>query len=121
MTGDRNNFISLKEKKDGTMSFGNDGSSNIIGVGTVTLGSKNALAKDVLLVESMNHNLLSVEQMCDQGHTILFNSKKCEIRKGKFGKIVATTSRAQNDIYILGEIPKGCLLVKEDKIWLWHK
>ena len=31
----------------------------------VTLGSKNALAKDVLLVENMNHNMLSVGQMCD--------------------------------------------------------
>ena len=81
------------------MSFGNDGSSNVIGVGTVTLGSKNALEKYVLLVENMNHNLLSVGQMCDQGHTMLFNSKKCEIRKAKFGKIVATASRAPNDIY----------------------
>ena len=55
------------------MSFGNDGSSNVIGVGIVTLGSKNALAKDVLLVENMNHNLLSVGKMFDQGHTMLFN------------------------------------------------
>ena len=40
-------------KKDGTVSFGNDGSSNVIGSGTVTLGSKDALAKNVLLVENM--------------------------------------------------------------------
>ena len=90
MIGERNKFISLTEKKDGTMSFGNDGSSNVIGAGAITLGSKDALVKDVL-VENMNHNLLSVGQMCDQGHAMLFNSKKCEIRKGKFGKIVATT------------------------------
>ena len=65
MTGDRNKFISLKEKKDGTVSFGNDWSSNVIGVGTITLGRNNALAKDVLLVENMNHNLFSVGKMCD--------------------------------------------------------
>ena len=74
------------------MSFGNDGSSNVIRSGTVTLGSKYALAKNVLLVENMNHNLLSVGQMCDQGHTIIFNSKKCEIEKGMYGEIVATAS-----------------------------
>ena len=74
------------------MSFGNDGSSNVIGSGTVTLGSKYALAKNVLLVENMKHNLLSVGQMCDQGHTILFNSTKCEIGKGRYGEIVPTTS-----------------------------
>ena len=92
MTRDRKKFVSLKEKKDGTVSFGNDGSSNVIGSGTISLGSKDSLAKNVLLIENINHNLLSVGQMCDQGHTILFNSTKCEIRKGRYGEIVATTS-----------------------------
>ena len=69
----------------------------------------------------MNHNLLSVGQMCDEGHMMLFNSKKCEIRKGKFSKIVATSSKAPNDIHILDETPKGWFLAKEDESWLWHK
>ena len=77
MTGDRRKFVSLKENKVGTVSFGNDGSSNVIGSSTVTLGSKDVIAKNVLLVENMNHNLLSVGKMCDQGHTILFNSTRC--------------------------------------------
>ena len=114
MTRDRKKFLSLKEKKDGTVSFGNDGSSNVIGSGTVTLGSKYVLSKNVLLVENMNHNLLSVGQMCDQGHTILFNSTKCEIRKGVYGEIVATASRAPNNIYVLDEATKACLIAKED-------
>ena len=63
----------------------------------------------------MNHNLLSVGKMCDQGHTMLFNSTKCEIRKGRYGKIVATTSRAPNEIYVLDEETKACLLAKEDE------
>ena len=69
----------------------------------------------------MNHNLLNVGQMCDQGHTMLFNSTKCEIRKGRYGKIVATASRAPNDIYVLDEATTACLLAKEDESWLWHK
>ena len=116
MTRDRKKFVSLKEKKDGTVPFGNDGSSNVIGSSTVSLGSKDALAKNVLLVENMNHNLLSVGQMCDQGHTMLFNSTKCEIRKGKYGKIVATASHAPNDIYVPDEATKSCLLAKEHEI-----
>ncbi len=87
MTGDRKKFVSLKEKKDGTVSFGNDGSSNVIGSGTISFGSKEALAKNILLVENMNHNLLSVGQMCDQGHTMLFNSTKCETRKAGIVKL----------------------------------
>ena len=114
MTGDIKKYVSMKEKKDGTVSFGNVGSSNVIGLGTVTLGSKDSLANNVLLVENMNHNLLSLGKMCDQGHTILFNSTKCEIRKGRYGKIVATASRALNDIYVLDEATKACLIAKED-------
>ena len=116
MTGDRNKFVSLKEKKDGTVSFGNDVYSNVIGSSIVTLGSKDALAKNVLLFENMNHNLLSVGKMCDLGHTMLFNSTKCEIRKGIYGEIVATTSRAPNDIYVLDEATKAHLIAKEDYI-----
>ena len=85
MTGDRRKFVSLKEKNNGTVSFGNDGSSNVIGSGTITLGSKDVIANNVLLIENINHNLLSVGKMCDQGNTILFNSSKCEIRKGRYG------------------------------------
>ena len=96
------------------MSFGNDGSSNFIGSSTITLESKDVLAKNVLLVENMNHNLLSVGQMCNQGHTILFNSTKCEIRKGVYGEIVATAIQAPNDIYVLDEATKACLIAKED-------
>ena len=95
MTGDRRKFLSLKEKKDQTVSFGDDGSSNVIGSGTITLGRKDAIAKNFLLVENMNHNLLSVGQMCDQGHTILFNSTKCEIRKGVYGEIVYNKSSSK--------------------------
>ena len=59
--------------------------------------------------------------MCDQGHTMLFNSTKCEIKKGRYGKIVATASQAPNDIYVLDEATKACILVEEDESWLWHK
>jgi hypothetical protein len=29
----------------------------------------------------MKHNLLSVSQMCEQGHKVTFDSQKSEIRK----------------------------------------
>lgn len=101
------------------MSFGNDGSANIIGTCTIKLGGKDGTTKDVLLKENMNHGLLSVIQMCDQGHTLLFDSKKCEIRREKPDKLVATAIRTPNDIYTLDEtINKGCFLAKEDESWL---
>ena len=81
MTDDRIKFLTLQNERDGSVSFGNDDSSKIIGKGTVRIGNKNEKVENVLLVEYMKHNLLSVIQMCDQGHKVTFDSQKCEIRK----------------------------------------
>ena len=68
---------------------------------------------------NMKHNLLSVSQMCDQGHELLFNSKRYGIRKQGSGKLVATSSRAPNNIYVLDKIEsEKCHLGKEDESWL---
>jgi hypothetical protein len=75
MTSDKDKFLTLrKEKKNGSVSFGNDNSSKIIGEDTVQIGNKNEKAQNVLLVEDMKHNLLSVSQMCDQDHKLTFDS-----------------------------------------------
>ena len=81
MIGDRDKFLTLIKERDGPVSFGNDGSTKIIGKYTVRIGNKNTKAENVLLVEDMKHNLISVIQMCDQGHKVTFDSQKCEIRK----------------------------------------
>jgi hypothetical protein len=68
------------------------------------------------------HNLLSVIQICDQGQKLLFDSEKCEIRKEGLGKLVDTTRRIPNNIYVLNEIGnERCFLGKENESWLWHK
>jgi hypothetical protein len=122
MTGDKDKFLTLKKERDGSISFGNDNSAKIIGRGTIKLGSKDAREENVLLVEDMKHNLLSVSQMCDQGHRLMFDSEKCEIRKVGSGKLVATTVRTPSNIYVLNEIGKEiCFLGKDDESWLWHR
>jgi hypothetical protein len=70
MTGDQNIFLTLKKTKGGNVMFGNDNSTKIIGKGTISLGSEKAKEENVLLIEDMKHNLLSVSQICDQGHTL---------------------------------------------------
>jgi hypothetical protein len=74
-------FLTLRKERDGSVSFGNDDSTKIIRKGIVRIGNKNTKEKNILLVEDMKHNLLSVSQMCDQGHKVNFDSQKCEIRK----------------------------------------
>ena len=70
----------------------------------------------------MKHNLLSVSQICDQGHILIFNSKDYEISKEGSNKLVATAARTPNNIYMLNDIGKeNCYLGREDESWLWHK
>jgi len=70
----------------------------------------------------MKHNLLSVSQMCDQGHKVPFDSQKYEIRKEGSGKMIDTVARTSSNIYVLSEIGnEKCCLGKEDESWIWHK
>ena len=60
--------------------------------------------------------------MCDQGHILIFSSKYCEIRKEGSNKLVETTARTPNNIYILNDIGKeNCCLGQEDESWIWYK
>jgi hypothetical protein len=104
MTGDRDKFLTLRKERDGSVSFGNDNSSKIIGKGTIRIGNKNEKEENVLLVEDMKHNLLSVSQMCEQGHKVSFDSQMCEIIREGSGKLAATATRTSNNIYVLSEI-----------------
>jgi hypothetical protein len=65
MTGDKGKFLSLSESKSGTVTFGNDAPGKIKGKGMVSLSNGKGKAQDVLLVDGLKHNLLSVSQMCD--------------------------------------------------------
>ena len=109
----------MLQAKTGTVTFDNDNSSKILGKGTIILGNKDAATKNVLLIENMKHNLLSVSQMCDQGHVLTFTSRDCKIQRKELGKLVATASKNPNNVYMLDEIKRErCCLGREDESWL---
>jgi hypothetical protein len=122
MTGDQRKFLKLKKKGKGKVTFGDNMSAKILGKGTVSLGNNKTKAEDVLLVENLKPNILSVSQTCDQGHILTFDSQKCEIRKKDTGKLVAVAPRTSSNVYILN-IDEGekCCLSQEDESWLWHR
>ena len=62
MTRDKDKFLNLKKHK-GKVTFGENASNNVLWKGTMNLGKDKA--KNVLLVENMKPNLLSVRQTCD--------------------------------------------------------
>lgn len=66
MTGDINKFSSLSLKAKGYVTYGDDNKGKILGVGTVGVPPC-TIIKDVLYVEGLKHNLLSISQLCDKG------------------------------------------------------
>ena len=65
MTRDPTHFSKLTILDEGYVTFGDNNKGKIIGKRNI--GNKsNLLIEDVLLVDSLKHNLLSISQLCDK-------------------------------------------------------
>ena len=71
-------FQSLEHKKGGKVGFGGDQKGRIIGKGTVGTNTSTSIT-NVLLVDGLMHNLLSISQICDKGYDIIFNQSSCKV------------------------------------------
>src|SRR3954453_16753413 len=97
MTGRRSMFQDLVLKYGGEVKFGGDQKGKIIGSGTISIGNSPSIT-NVLLVEGLTHNLLSISQLCDNGYDIIFNQNYCKTVSQKDGSILFTRKR-KNNIY----------------------
>jgi hypothetical protein len=121
MIGDKGKFLSLSESKSRNITFGNDALGKIKGKGMVSLSNGKGKVQDVLLVDGLKHNLLSVSQMCDRGCEVVFMSKDCKIKSINSRQVVAKGIRIENNVYVLKEDREQCHLRKHDESWLWHR
>lgn len=78
MTRNINLLSTVQTKSGGTVTFGDNNKGNVIGIGTVG-NPKNPLINNVLLVDGLKHNLLSISQLCDIGYKIIFEKDACLI------------------------------------------
>ncbi|XP_062103534.1 uncharacterized protein LOC133814611 [Humulus lupulus] len=76
MTDDANILTNFKSLKCGVVTFGDGMSGNIVGKGTLSLDGLPKL-RNVLLVEGLKANLISVSQICDQGFKVNFSRDDC--------------------------------------------
>ena len=80
MTGDASKFTTLILKDQGSVTYGDDRKANVIGEGNIIV-NKDLTIKNVLLVEDLKHNLISISQLCDNGFKVTFCANKCSIEK----------------------------------------
>nr|GEX22248.1 retrovirus-related Pol polyprotein from transposon TNT 1-94 [Tanacetum cinerariifolium] len=123
MTGNLILLINFVEKFLGTVKFGNDQISPILGYGDLV--QRAVMLKRVYYVEGLNHNLFSVGQFCDADLEVAFWKSTCYIHDLKGNDLL--TGSCGIDLYsiTLQDINSPnliCLMVKatSSQAWLWH-
>eukprot|EP00253_Pinus_taeda_P025891 PITA_25891 len=91
-------------EKEKYVSFRNDTPAIIKGQDFVFLKEK-VKARNVMYVNGLKQNLLSVSQMCDQGSQVVFQSNRCVVLELDIGETVM----------------KGCSLSSNDEIAAVHQ
>nr|GEV46837.1 hypothetical protein [Tanacetum cinerariifolium] len=124
MTGNRSQLTNFVDKFLGTVKFGNDQISKIMGYGDYQIG--NVTISRLYYVEGLGHNLFFVGQFRDSDLEVAFRKHTCFVRNLK-GVDLISGSRETNlytltvsdmmkysPIYLLSKASKT-------KSWLWHR
>jgi hypothetical protein len=80
MTGDSRMFNPIKPNDNDieSITFGDNSKGNVRGLVRITISNDHSIS-NVLLVEKLNLNLLSVAQLCDLGFKCIFGVDDVEI------------------------------------------
>ena len=121
---DINNFATLSRNVEGgTVTFGDDSKGTIIGIGNIKIGAS-SLIENVVLIDWLKHNLLSISQLCDHGLKVVFDESSCKIFDCKINDCILTGFR-ENNVYIIDMLNLNCstkcLNAFDETSWLWHR
>ena len=120
ITRDRSLFKVFESKKCGNVTFGDGNKSHIKGKGTISLPGLLDIA-NMLYVEGLKVNLLSISQICDQDFKVLFSKGKCLVMD-ESGKKLINGVRTLNNCY--GLVPDAnivCNSIRFPNENLWHQ
>ena len=116
--------IKLNDGDVRSITFGDNSRGDVIGLGKIAISNDMSIS-NVMLVESLNFNLLSIAQLCDLGYKCIFGVDDVEVvsvdesnvafkgfRYGNLYLVDFNTSEAQLST---------CLLSKSSMGWLWYR
>jgi len=106
------------------ITFYDNGKGKDKSLGKIAISNDMSIS-NVLLVESLNLNLLSVAQLCDLGFNCIFGVDDVEIVIVDGSNLIVKGFRYENLYLIdfgLGEAKLStCLFTKSSMGWLWHR
>jgi hypothetical protein len=125
MTGKKDMFHSLQLTQEAQeIVFEDSGKSEVVGIGNISITDHQPLS-NVLLVDPLSYNLLSVSQLCGMRNDCMFTNVDVKILRRKDSS-VAFMGRFKGKLYLVDfttskVTPETCLVEKSDKGWLWHR
>ena len=111
----------------GSVTFGDNGKGKIIGTGKINI-IPSSFIKNILYIDCLKHNLLSISQFCDKGFKVVFEQSLCIVSSLNDLNVKLIGHRHGN-IYMvdLDDLPikdGQCLVTMNSKSietsWLWH-
>ena len=80
MTEDKELFTEekLSQSSQKYITFGDNNKGKVIGLGKVAI-SKDKHIDEVMLVQSLGFNLMSISKLCDIGMLVLFSASRCVV------------------------------------------
>ena len=125
MTGNRSFFTNFTEFDGGNVTFGDGNVASVKGKGTICAPGISNL-EEVLYVEGLKANLISISQICDKKFNVQFSQNLCKVF-GLNGNCVMIGLRTFDNCYAICQNPSisssssiVCGSSKVESINLWH-
>ncbi|XP_073271383.1 uncharacterized protein [Primulina huaijiensis] len=118
MTGSREYLIDYVEQKCGRVTYGGGAKGKIVGKGTLNVEGLPKL-HNVLHVEGLNSNLISISQLCDDNLHVKFDKHTCEVFD-ETNMCIMTGTRSSDNCYQIGE-ERSCKHAQITELDLWHQ
>jgi hypothetical protein len=126
MTGERRTFTSFEknECESVCITSGDNSQGQVLSFGKIAITTEHSISK-VVLVESLDYNLLSVSQLCEMGYKYLFTDKGVTVFRRSDGSF-AFKGVLRGKLYLVEFIPEEveldrCLIAKTNMGSLWHR
>ena len=100
MTWDINNFATLSRFHEcDIVTFGDYFKWKIISIGNIKIGSS-PLIKNIILVDGLKYNLLSIGQFCDRAFKVIFDDLSCNVLDRQTNACVLSSFH-ENNVYMI--------------------
>jgi hypothetical protein len=127
MIGDARMFNSININDSNgydSITSGDNGKGKVKGLGKIAISNDLSIS-NILLVKSLNFNLLSMAQLCDLGFQYIFGVDDVEIISVDGSNLIFKGFRYEN-IYLVDFNTSDaqlstCLFTKSSIGWLWHR